>query len=223
MNATIVPLDPASIDLDFIGKMISDSLNDLEMHHEDCDHHCPDAIRELCEKDLPIPTKLISNDPATVLFFDGEDKVVSKCQEGDTFNARRGIINCVVRRLTKNRGHAVNELEKNIEVIASLESVAELDDYIKFSEFMTDVLKVYRGALELPGAEDVFAKHEVKLWHGDIVPKIDNYPAYQWRTDAERNAHIGDNFILRNEFVSEGPKAYVFMRIDGEYQWVMGE
>jgi len=46
----------------------------------------------------PALTKVISSGPATIAFWDDGTKTVVKCQEGDTYDAEKGILYAVLRK-----------------------------------------------------------------------------------------------------------------------------
>ena len=48
--------------------------------------------------------KAIFNDPATIVIFSDGTKTVVKCQEGDTYDKRTGLLLCCAKRLFGNTG-----------------------------------------------------------------------------------------------------------------------
>jgi len=44
-------------------------------------------------------TKVISNEPATIVFWKDGTKTVVKCQEGDTYDLEKGILYAIVRKV----------------------------------------------------------------------------------------------------------------------------
>ena len=49
------------------------------------------------------PERVIVNDPATVVFFSDNTKIVTKCGEGDEYDPLFGIMACCLRKVGKNR------------------------------------------------------------------------------------------------------------------------
>jgi len=49
------------------------------------------------KKKKPIIEKVIYNPPATIVFFEGGDKVVSKAEEGDEFDWETGLAICLLK------------------------------------------------------------------------------------------------------------------------------
>lgn len=52
-------------------------------------------------KDVYI-TKVIYNNPATVVFWSDGKKTTCKCQQGDTYNKEIGLMLCVLKRLASS-------------------------------------------------------------------------------------------------------------------------
>lgn len=48
--------------------------------------------------------KAIFNDPATIVIFSDGTKTVVKCQEGDSYDKRTGLLLCCAKRLFGNTG-----------------------------------------------------------------------------------------------------------------------
>ena len=62
----------------------------------------------------------------------------------------------------------------------------------------------------------------IMTWFYSYVPTADNYPASEWTTDAEKNAHLGDLFYIVDNPESDG-QAYRWALVDGVYKWVYVE
>ena len=71
------------------------------------------------EYTLPNVDRLVFSGPATVTLFSDNTKCVTKCKDGDDYDPLFGVMACFVRRLTRNRGHAVDEYEPELKAIAS--------------------------------------------------------------------------------------------------------
>ena len=96
----------------------------------------------------PEPTKAILSNPATIVFFDDGTKVVTKAHDGDWYDPVFGIMACAVRKLTRNRGHAVDEWE---DVIGYLAGNLSCPDDMRL---LADVLGATADALDLDGVMD---------------------------------------------------------------------
>lgn len=48
---------------------------------------------------LPFITKVLSSDPATIVFWKDGTKTVVKCQEGDTYDLEKGILYAIIRKV----------------------------------------------------------------------------------------------------------------------------
>lgn len=51
---------------------------------------------------LPLPEKVIFNDPATIVYWDDGTKTVVKCQPGDVFSAETGLITAMLKKYMGN-------------------------------------------------------------------------------------------------------------------------
>ena len=51
---------------------------------------------------LPLPTNVIFNDPATIVYWDDGTKTVVKCQPGDVFSAETGLTTAMVKKYMGN-------------------------------------------------------------------------------------------------------------------------
>lgn len=64
---------------------------------------------DLC---MPSLTKVISSGPATIAFWDDGTKTVVKCQEGDTYDAEKGILYAILRKCMSNNKDYHNFLKE---------------------------------------------------------------------------------------------------------------
>lgn len=55
---------------------------------------------------------VIFNDPATIIKWSDGTKTVVKCQEGDTYDAEKGMALCICKKLCGNKGN-YNEVFKS--------------------------------------------------------------------------------------------------------------
>lgn len=61
----------------------------------------------------------------------------------------------------------------------------------------------------------------IQSWDGTVEPTLNNYPANEWTTDAEKSKHVGDTYIYYMQD-SEGntvSSRYNFRFVDGVYKW----
>lgn len=63
---------------------------------------CLGVIRLGCEPSSVV--NVIYNDPATVVIWDDGSKTVVKCQEGDIYDPRVGLLMCFAKKLFGNTG-----------------------------------------------------------------------------------------------------------------------
>lgn len=88
------------------------------------------AIKEYCKRDIettkamvnmrfgikfPDIKKVIFNPPATVVYFKDGTKTVVKCQEGDEFDAEKGLAMAVAKRAYGNKGNYCDQMKKWVE------------------------------------------------------------------------------------------------------------
>lgn len=59
--------------------------------------------------------RVIFNDPATVVYWNDGVKTVVRCQEGDTYDERTGLLLCCAKRLFGNTGHYNDVLSSAME------------------------------------------------------------------------------------------------------------
>lgn len=100
--------------------------------------------------DNPSVESVILSGPATVVLWDDGTKTVTKLREGDEWDPLFGILACIVRKLTRNRGHAVNDSEELLHAIAAdVQCIEDVDALIDYGQFVLDVLEVLRDAAPL--------------------------------------------------------------------------
>lgn len=51
---------------------------------------------------LPLPERVIFNDPATIVYWDDGTKTVVKCQPGDVFSAEAGLTTAMLKKYMGN-------------------------------------------------------------------------------------------------------------------------
>ena len=60
----------------------------------------------------PIPTKVIFNNPATIVYWSDDTKTVVKCGEDDTFDKEKGLALCYMKKWFSNKGNYNDTLKK---------------------------------------------------------------------------------------------------------------
>lgn len=92
---------------------------------------------------LPEIDEVILNGPATVVKWTDGTKTVSKCRGGDEFDPLFGVLACTVRKLTSNRGHAVDMAEDTLRGMAdAIHSIDDIECYRDGHLFFSDMLSV---------------------------------------------------------------------------------
>lgn len=107
-------------------------------------------IYETSEPILPTASKVILNEPATIVKWNDGTKTVSKVREGDEWDPLFGIIACAVRKVTRNRGHAIDANEDLIgELAASIRDLDDVGGLIDYCLFVLDVLTILEESADL--------------------------------------------------------------------------
>lgn len=107
------------------------------------------------DSDDPKPTKVIINDPATVVFFESGDKVVAKAKDGDEYDPLFGIMACALRKVGRNRVR-IDAWEPVIDFLSSYLADA------KECRVIADMLNTTADALELGGVMDAMEEYDVR-------------------------------------------------------------
>ena len=93
----------------------------------------------------PYITNVIFNDPATIVFWSDHTKTVVKCQDGDLFDAEKGLAMAISKKYFGNRGRYCEEFKKWL-------PEEEEVDYDALAERMTRVYalpaKVVKGIID---------------------------------------------------------------------------
>ncbi len=63
---------------------------------------CVDGSKEFF-KYRPTPVKVIFNPPATIVYFNDGDKVISKCDKHDEFSPETGFLMCCMKKYVGNK------------------------------------------------------------------------------------------------------------------------
>lgn len=96
---------------------------------------------------LPVMEKAIFNGPATIALWADSTKTVSKARGGDEYDPLFGLLACILRKLTRNRGHAVDEFEGMLrEIAGNISSPDDIDGLIDFCMLTLDILTVLRDS-----------------------------------------------------------------------------
>lgn len=114
------------------------------------------------DSDDPKPTKVIINDPATVVFFKDGSKVVTKAKDGDEYDPLFGIMACALRKVGKNRVR-IDAWEPVIDFLSSYLADA------KECRVIADMLNTTADALELDDVMDAMEEYDVRNEQGDTV------------------------------------------------------
>lgn len=105
-------------------------------------------LHSLAKGFRPKPSKVICNNPATIVLFDDGTKVVTKAHDGDVYDWVAGIAFCCLRKALRNRNF--DRYEKQVRKL--VDKVYERDPYDMSSELRAigKALIMTADALELP-------------------------------------------------------------------------
>lgn len=99
---------------------------------------------------LPTAAKVIFSGGATIILWDDGTKTVAKCHGGDEFDPLFGIMACIVRKITGNRGHGVNDNEQLISELAGrIKSLDDVDELIDETLRRLDLLTILAESADL--------------------------------------------------------------------------
>ena len=102
------------------------------------------------DSSLPTAAKIIFSGGATIILWDDGTKTVAKCHGGDEFDPLFGIMACIVRKLTGNRGHGVNDSEQLISELAGrIKSLDDVDELIDETLRRLDLLAVLAESADM--------------------------------------------------------------------------
>ena len=94
---------------------------------------------------LPDAERVIFNAPATVVLWTDGTKTISKARGGDEYDPLFGLVACIVRKLTHNKGHAVDDFEGLInELNDGIQSPEDIDGLTDFCLLTLDILTTLR-------------------------------------------------------------------------------
>lgn len=103
----------------------------------------------------PKPSKVIINDPATVVFFDDNSKTVTKAKWGDFYDPLFGIMACALRKVGKNR---VSTFLWELVIKFLADNLADAEE----CRLIADMLNTTADALELDGVMDDIEEYDAR-------------------------------------------------------------
>ena len=77
-----------------------------------------------------VPRKVIYNDPATIVYWLDGTKTVVKCQDGDIYDAEKGLLLCYMKKCLGNKGSFNKVLNKYLPSDKNMEESSSLVDKI---------------------------------------------------------------------------------------------
>ena len=108
------------------------------------------SLRKLPKHHKPRPTKVICNDPATIVFFDDGTKTVTKAHDGDAYDRVVGIAFCCLRKALRNRNF--DRYEKPIRKLVKKACGRNPNGMAKELRAIANALSMTADALEVEDA-----------------------------------------------------------------------
>lgn len=105
---------------------------------------------------------VIFNDPATIVFWNDGTKTVVKCQDGDYYDAEKGLTMAISKKFFGNTGRYYNEIKKWVEAY-ELEQMVAYDFKLTLPDWSTinDCLQKLANAIILVKDDDEIKKEEI--------------------------------------------------------------
>lgn len=135
-------------------------------------------------------------------------KITSLTQDLDS-------VNITVSNVQKDLETTNSNLESTNSDVDNLQSQiqgvsADFEDF-KDNEYVQSIDNLQK---QIDGA--------IQFWNGADIPTLDNYPANEWTTEAERVNHQADIYTVIQDVEGElkQGKAYRFDKVDGVWQWI---
>ena len=113
-------------------------------------------------------TKVIFNDPATIVFWSDGKKTVVKCQTGDIYSKETGLALCVMKRVYGNKSRFNDVLRKFIPEYDAIE------EEVEFKSSLGEAADALKGALAEAGEKISEAIEEVTEKRRGRTSKIDD-------------------------------------------------
>ena len=145
-----------------------------------------------CDGILPGVHDIIFDGRLTAIVWDDGTDTRTHLADGDTYDPLFGVIACIVRKLTNNRGHSVNDNEPLInEMARDIQSMDDIDTMTDYCLFTLDILSV------LQCSSNIWLKH---LGDGIESDAEDKQPSSCSNTSTdEKLTWLSDKVDLMNE------------------------
>lgn len=110
---------------------------------------------------------VIFNDPATIVFWMDGSKTVVKCQEGDEYDAEKGLAMAICKKFLGNQGNYYNVINKWLEKY-ELEQMVEFD----FTQWLPNVSEMHDNIRKIINSITL-VKDDDEIKKEEILEKID--------------------------------------------------
>lgn len=167
---------------------------------------------------LPKIKDVIFNPPATIVFWADNTKTVVKCQEGDDFDAEKGLTMAITKKLFGNKGNYFEEIKKwvkkykpePVEIRMNGFSLTELDKMIREALGLPTEKKEEPIVAETPETADPEKRWKIWWKKYDAYGKVVGSGVHHMDYDDKTSALIVANKLFAN-------------MLDFEYSWVVSQ
>ena len=97
-----------------------------------------------CNKNVEI-TKVIFNNPATIVFWSDGKKTVVKCGSDEAFDEEKGLAMAISKRVLGNKGNYYNEFKKWLPEIAVCEDRIPFKDAVEAFDGFGKSIRIFKG------------------------------------------------------------------------------
>jgi hypothetical protein len=121
-------------------------------------------------------------------------------------------------------------VEMNSSITQSAEAIElnvskKLEDY-STTEQMNSAIDLKADSITLEVNKQIDSLQQqidgaIETFTGSEVPTLNNYPANEWTTNAIKDSHIGDLYLVSGENEEQAGFYYRFEKYNGVYQWTL--
>ena len=90
-------------------------------------------------------TKVIFNNPATIVFWSDGNKTVVKCSNDEAFDEEKGLAIAISKRFLGNQGNYYNEFKKWLPKIDICEYRIPFKDTVEAFDIFGNAIKIFKG------------------------------------------------------------------------------
>ena len=159
------------------------------------------------EESEPEPFSIIFDHGMTAITWSDGSVTRTHCQQGDTFDPLFGVMACTLRKLTNNRGHAIDECEDCLhEMASSISKPMDVDGLLDFTLLMSDVLSVLQDSekLWLDQLGEPEQKAPAKPENSkEPTKEVKEKPSILFKEKADYEPNVSESYIKAQERVRQ--------------------